>query len=221
MSKFEYKIGFSLKDFNQISGKEFDSGEAENLIPKIGFNYKKVVVEKVLKETIPFCMDGIYKNPSSMRIDAPEAFSCSSLISYLYTQAGVWMPSLSIDKYVFGIPISEEDLKFGDLIFSNTGKGIIRTETVEYKPGTQVPEGVDHVGMYLEENKVIHATKKHGKVVVETLDDFTNSSKIVGYRRVTLIEEERFVVIIPENRTDLRVKENLINEIIKKQKPSR
>ena len=49
-----------------------------------------------------------YKNPSSMSVDAPGYFSCSSLVSYLYK--GVWMPSISIDKYVFSKKINKDEL---------------------------------------------------------------------------------------------------------------
>jgi hypothetical protein len=42
------------------------------------------------------------------------------------------------------------------------------------------------------------------------LDNLREISKIVGFRRVADINEERFVVIIPEDRTDLKTKENLI-----------
>lgn len=199
-----YKIGLSTEEFEKIKDK----------ITKDRFEYKKVKVEDALRDVIPECMGAAYKNPSRMREDAPKAFSCSSLISYLYVQAGVWMPSLSIDKYVFGIPISREDLKFGDLVFSNTGNGKIRFETVEYLPGTKVPEGVDHVGMYVGDNKILHATKRYGMVAAETLDDFSDTSKIVGYRRVADIGEERFVVIIPDDRKDLRTKESLINGLV-------
>ena len=203
VQNFQYKVGFSLKEFNQISKQDLKSEEVENLLSKKDFKYKKIKVEEVLRKTIPICMKAVYKNPSSMRLDAPEAFSCSSLISYLYTTVGVWMPSLSIDKYVFGIPILKQNLKFGDLIFANSGIGMIRTETVEYNPGTKVPEGVDHVGMYLGENKVLHATKKYQGVVIETLEEFENTSKSVGFRRVADTNEERYVVLIPDNKTNL------------------
>jgi len=207
---FQYKIGFSREEFNKISGKEFGESEIENLLSKNGFEYKKVIVEEALRESIPICMDAVYKNPSAMRIDAPKAFSCSSLISYLYTEAGVWMPSLSVDKYIFGTLVSKEDLKFGDLVFSNTGNGKIWYKTVEWMEGTEVPEGVDHVGMYLGESKIIHATKKYGGVLVESLNDFDKTSKIVGWRRVADIKEERYVVNVPDNKADLRKKEDLI-----------
>ncbi|OHB15822.1 MAG: hypothetical protein A2431_01000 [Candidatus Zambryskibacteria bacterium RIFOXYC1_FULL_39_10] len=201
---WQYKIGFSTEEFEKI----------KEAISKKGLEYIKVKVEDVLKETIPLCLNAVYKNPSSMRFDAPNAFSCSSLISYLYTQAGVWMPSLSIDKYVYGTPITKEELKFGDLVFSNTGIGKIRFETVEYLPGTKVPEGVDHVVFYLGNDEILHATKRYGGVVKEYLKNLENISKIVGFRRVANIDEERFVVIVPNGREDLRKSENLIKEII-------
>lgn len=213
MSTWQYKIGFSLKEFNEITGGEYSNKQIEEMLSKNGFEYKKVIVEEALREAIPSCLNAEYKNPSSMREDAPRAFSCSSLISYLYTHAGVWMPSLSIDKYVFGTPIQKEDLQFGDLVFSNTGVGMIRTETEEYQKGTKVPEGVDHVGMYFGNGEILHATKKYGKVLIDTFEDFEKLSKIIGFRRVANNKEERFVVKIPENMPNLTNQKSLISYI--------
>jgi len=214
VQKWQYKVGFSVRDFNRISDRNLTDTEIENFIIGKGFVYEKVIVEEVINKAIPECMKAVYKNPSSMREDAPNAFSCSSLISYLYTQAGVWMPSLSIDKYVFGTPITKEGLKFGDLIFSNTGVGKIRIETVEYLPGTKIPEGVDHVAFYMGNDEILHATKKYGKVIRENINNLEDTSKIVGFRRVADVKEERFVVILPEDIEDLRKIENLIKEIV-------
>ena len=83
---------------------------------------------------------------------------------------------------------------------------MVRTETVEYLPGTKVPEGIDHVCMYLGGNRILHAAKKYGKVVEEDLDNFSSISKIVGYRRMASIDEERYVVSIPDDRNDLKKK---------------
>ena len=200
---WQYTVGFSTKDIN------------EKLLGKSGFSYKKVIVEDVLRKAIQECIGALYKNPSSMRIDAPKAFSCSSLISYIYTQAGVWMPSISVDKYVFGTLINENELMFGDLVFSNTGEGRIYRETVEYKLGTKVPEGVDHVAFYLGNGEILHASKSLGKVGIEKLSEAKSLKNIVGFRRVADIKEERLVIDIPEDRRDLRNQENLMKEIAK------
>jgi hypothetical protein len=216
MSKWQYKVGFSLAEINKYADGEFSEGELESALNSKGYKFEKARVSDALRRAIPACMDAVYKNPSSMREDAPRAFSCSSLISYLYTQAGVWMPSLSIDKYVFAQKINRQNLKFGDLIFSNTGNGMIRTESVEYLPGTEVETGIDHVGMYLENNRVLHATKKKGKVVVDTLEDFALLSKVVGFGRVADIEEMRYVISVPDEHPEMRDRSIILNDILGK-----
>lgn len=214
MAKWQYKFGFTLEEFNRFSNSAFNEASLESRLTSLEFKFEKIKVEDALRRAIPLCFGAVYKNPSSMREDAPKAFSCSSLISYLYTQAGVWMPSLSIDKYVFAKKIDESELKFGDLVFSNTGNGHIRTETVEWRPGTPVPEGVDHVGLYLGDRKVLHSAKKKGGVVIDSLEEFESLSKIIGYGRVANINEIRYVVSPPYSEREIPKKEHLFRGIL-------
>jgi hypothetical protein len=124
------------------------------------------------------------------------------------------MPSLSVDKYVFSKKISKDELQFGDLVFTNSGEGKIRYESVEFLRGTKVPEGVDHVAMYCGEGEVIHASKTNGVVAIETMEQFIGSRVVVGYGRVSEdLNEKRFVVRVPSVRLDLRIKEDLAEEI--------
>ncbi len=207
-----YYVGVSLLEINEILGTSYSDDEIKNTLNGMSLPFEIVVPETYIEETYKTLVGSVYKNPSSMRRDAPQAFSCSSLISYLYK--GVWMPSLSVDKYVFSKKITKDDLKFGDLIFTNSGEGNIRYESVEFLRGTKVPAGVDHVAMYCGDGKVIHATKVHGVVVIETLEDFSIRRTIVGYGRVAdNLDEERYVVRVPSVRLDLRIKEDLAEEI--------
>lgn len=153
----------------------------------------------------------VYKNPSSIREDAPDQFSCSSLMSYVFS--GIWQPSISIDKYVYGEPVSETDRKWGDLVFSNTGEGVVRHETVGFLPGTKVEEGIDHVGLYVDDNKVVHISKKNNAVVMEDLATAVNFQNGIRYVRLVNIDEERFFVTVPSERLDIRIKEDLIEEV--------
>ncbi|HEY4516224.1 MAG TPA: NlpC/P60 family protein [Candidatus Paceibacterota bacterium] len=200
---WQYTVGLSVIEVNEESLK------------KTGFSYKKVVVGEAVQKAISECMGAEYKNPSSMRLDAPHAFSCSSLISYIFTKAGVWMPSLSVDKYVFGKAVEKNELQFGDLVFSNTGEGRIYYETVEYLPGTKVPEGVDHAGIYLGNGEVLHSSDSIGEVGLEKIDKAKNFKHIVGFRRVCDLNEERFVVNIPNDRSELMNREAFLKEIQK------
>lgn len=188
------------------------------------------------KEQIIFSVKSVigkpYKRGASVLKDAPNSFDCSSLSAWAAVESGLAIPRISIDQYVFSKRISKEDLKPGDLIFANTGdiihtegtyfsqvlnkevkENAIRTETLEFKPGTKVPQGVDHVGIYIGEDKVIHSSIRTEGVVEELLNESNNFKNIIGYGRIINNENKHFVVQIPDVRLDLRSKENLIKEI--------
>ena len=207
-----YYVGISKKELNEILGSSYDDDVLKKTLAQLSFPFEEVIPKTYIKETYPTLIGAGYKNPSSMREDAPHVFSCSSLISYLYK--GIWMPSLSIDKYVFSKKITESELTFGDLIFANSQEGKIRYESVEFLRGTKVPEGIDHVGMYVGNGKVLHATKVKGMVVEESLEQFKEGRKIVGMGRISEdLDETRYVVLVPSVRLDIRIKEDLAEEI--------
>src|SRR5690606_16143226 len=88
-------------------------------------------------------------------------------------------------------------------------------ETRDYMPGTKVEKGVNHVGIYLGEGKVIHASGPStgsGKIVIEALQGNTKFGEMRGYRSVLLSDEERFVVTVPYWRTDVVRMEDLAEE---------
>lgn len=183
-----YRVGLSEKDVS------------EEALKKSGLKYELVEVESALRSHIDETLGKPYKFYTSMREDAPDFFSCSSLISYLYVFAGISMPSLVIDKFnFFTKPIERGDLQFGDLVFS----------TSQGKPAS-------HMGMYMSGDQVLHASgmDDKGKVVVEAITEAPLFKEIVGYRRVVDdLKEKRFVVEIPDDRQDLRTKDNLIKEL--------
>lgn len=207
-----YHVWISRGELNDILGTQYSDDEIKLTLNRLNFSFEKNIPEKYIKETYPTLVGATYKKVAGMRDDAPKEFSCSSLISYLYK--GIWQPSISIDKYVFSKKIAKEELSFGDLVFANSAEGMVRFESVEFLRGTKVEEGIDHVGMYIGDNKIIHATKVHGKVVVESLDEFAINRKIIGYGRVAdNLKEERYIVSVPSERLDIRIKENLAEEI--------
>ncbi len=207
-----YHVGISLSELNAILGTSYTDDDVRKTLTQMSLPFEVIVPEKYIKETYPTLVGAGYKNPSSMREDAPHVFSCSSLISYLYK--GVWQPSLSIDKYVFSKKITKDELKFGDLIFANSGEGKIRYESVEFLRGTKVEGGIDHLSMYLGDGKVIHATKTKMMTVIDTLADFENGRTITGYGRIVDdLNEPRYVVLVPSVRLDIRIKEDLAEEI--------
>lgn len=216
-SSWKYKVSVSLLEINKILGINLEEKEVEDILKKLDFDYKIISPKKNIENLIEVVLNKKYKSISSMRENAPEAFSCSSLVSYLYE--GIYMPSVSVDKYLFTKRenINKDNLKFGDLIFRNSEEGKIYYEGIEYKKGERVEEGVDHVGIYLGENKVLHSSRDlENGTEIESLEKFFNKGKIVGFGRVVDdMEEERFVVEIPSERLDLRIKEDIVEEIVR------
>lgn len=208
----KYKLGISEEEAQNIIGVKISEKEISSIFDKFGFEYKRVKpIDEVLKLAPTFV--GIpYKLGASVSYDAPRFFDCSGFISYLFAEAGVQIPRISVDQFVFGKSAKETELIPGDVIYSNTGIGKIHNETIEFLKGTKVIGGVDHCGLYLGNGKVIHASSLNKKIVVEDLGKAKGFNNIVGYKRM-IENENRFVVQVPDERLDLRIKEDLAEEI--------
>lgn len=221
LSSWIYKISISTSEINKILGTDLKENDIKNIFERFNFKYKYISTKENIEDLIKEVVGKPYKNPSSMRSEAPNAFSCSSLISYLYE--GIYMPSISIDKYLFTREAGEKikndkDLEFGDLVFINTGE--VKTtgiyfEGKEYHKGEIVEEGIDHLGMYIGEMKVIHSSSNlENGTEIESLEKFLKRGKFIGYGRVLEnLKEKRFIVEIPNERLDLRSSIDLIEEI--------
>jgi phenylalanyl-tRNA synthetase beta subunit len=208
----KFKLGISSEEVSSIIGADIKDSDIENVFNRFGFEWKEVKpIDEILKIAESFI--GVpYKLGASVLRDAPRYFDCSSFICYLFNNNGVTVPRVSVDQYVWGKKIDKEDLIAGDVVYSNTGEGKIHTKTIEFLPGMDVPEGVDHCGLYLGNNRVVHATAFFDKVVVEDLDKAERFKNIVGYRRMS-DNKERFVITVPDERLDLRIKEDLAEDI--------
>lgn len=213
-----YKLGASLTEINKVLGTRMHKEDVINIFEKFGFKYEiKNPAIDVPKEALLY-MGVPYKYGASVSYDAPRFFDCSSLTSYLFSSSGVSMPRMTIDQLFWGRQIEKDDLRSGDLVFSDNssksgGEGKL-TVTREFMPGMDFADGVSHVGVYMGEGKILHASGKwhKGEVVTEDLDSSPAFSDIRGYRRMAE-DEERFVITVPVERTDLRIKEDLIEEV--------
>lgn len=209
-----YKVGVATREVNSLLGGSYNTKDIERVFASMNFVVEKIIPQEKIASLIKKAEGLPYKLGASVLYDGGVSFDCSSLISWFYKQAGIAVPRISVDQFVFTSRVEKDNLRFGDLVFANTGEGQIRTESVEYLPKTVVSEGVDHVGMYIGENKIIHATKVAGKVVIESFDDFSKARTIVGFgRAIHDLNEERFVVTVPYERLDIRIKEDLIEEV--------
>jgi cell wall-associated NlpC family hydrolase len=100
---------------------------------------------------------------------SPSGFDCSGFVGYVFKKVGIKLNSSSASMYSNGVKVSKSDLKPGDILFfdaANRGSS-----------GT-----IDHVGIYLGNDKFIHASTSHGRVVTQSLSDY--QGRYIGARRV-------------------------------------
>lgn len=80
-------------------------------------------------------------------------FDCSGLVAYVYREgAGLNLPRNTFDLSRLGEPVERAALRPGDLVFYNTQR-----------------RDYSHVGIYLGEERFIHAPSSGGEVRVENL----------------------------------------------------
>ena len=99
-----------------------------------------------------------------------NTFDCSGLTSYVCKKNGISIPRRAIQQSKFGKYVSRSHLKPGDLIFFDTSKK---------RKGY-----VNHVGIYIGNNKFIHASSAKKKVIITSLNKPFYSQRYKGARRV-------------------------------------
>lgn len=210
-----YKVGIAISELNGILGTTLSDKEIKDILARLGFAYEIVTDSRAqMVATAPTFVGKPYQYGASVLYDAPEAFDCASFTAYLWKEAGVVIPRISVDQFVFGEEVALDSPQGGDLVFSNSETDHIYYESKEWMKGMKVPEGVDHVGLYLGDGQIIHASRynKNG-VAIEQIGESARFKNIVGVRRIAVPAEPRYVVTIPFERLDLRTKEDLAEEI--------
>lgn len=92
-------------------------------------------------------------------------FDCSGFVSYVFNEgAGINLPRSSREMRKIGNPVDLKSLKPGDLIF--------------FKINTS------HVGIYIGENKFIHAPSTGRSVAVDNLMNSFFQNRVIGARRI-------------------------------------
>ncbi|MBW8765338.1 MAG: C40 family peptidase [Geodermatophilales bacterium] len=93
----------------------------------------------------------------------PNAFDCSGLMQYAYSAAGVSLPHSSSSQSRMGRAVSRSELQPGDLVFF-------------YSP-------VSHVGMYIGNGQIVHASTSGQPVKVVSLNSlgsYNSARRIAG-----------------------------------------
>ena len=90
-------------------------------------------------------------------------FDCSGLVQYSYKQLGLHIPRNSYEQYRLSTPVYISRLQPGDLVF-------FRTRSIF----------VSHVGIYIGDNRFIHAPGKGHPVSIDSIDSPYWQKRLVG-----------------------------------------
>ena len=114
--------------------------------------------------------------------NTPEGFDCSGYTKYIFEKKGIKLPRTAWQQSKVGDLVVDE-FKKGDLLFFNT-------DTSRGIP-------VTHVGVYLEDNKFIHAASRKEGVIISSLDRYKNTfvtaKRILGSND-PLVEKDFFMI---------------------------
>lgn len=101
---------------------------------------------------------------------SPETgFDCSGLVYHVFREGfGLYLPHNAKQISKEGEAVSRKDLQPGDLVFFNTMR-----------------RAFSHVGIYLGDNKFVHAPRSGGVVRVEDMNETYWKTRFNGARRIT------------------------------------
>lgn len=125
-----------------------------------------VEVELLSDNALLSHVDEWYGTPYRMGGTSKGGVDCSAFVQAVYLSAfAVSLPRTARDQYSTSRIVSTTELKEGDLVFFNT-RG-----------------GVSHVGIYLQNNKFIHASTSYGVTVSDMFDPYY-LKRFVGAGRI-------------------------------------
>ena len=126
--------------------------------------------EEVKNTKIFEFIDDWYGTPYRLGGTTKKGVDCSAFTQFLFTSVyGLNIPRTAREQYNLTSRLSRTELKEGDLIFFNT-RG-----------------GVSHVGVYLQNNKFVHASTSGGVMISDIFDEYW-ARKFVGVGRLKSAE---------------------------------
>ena len=147
------------QDFLDENGSEFDFGELMNDNAYVLGDYSQY--DAFDAELFAQLMDEAQKHigkPYRMGANGPDTFDCSSFVAWAYRVSGVYhMPRTTAQGiYNQTVPIPRSEAKAGDLVF------------FQGTYDTQDSRVVTHVGIYLNDGRMLHAGRPIGFANIDT-----------------------------------------------------
>lgn len=161
---------FNEKDYEQ-SLQELTALEPEQQVDLAKNAELKVDNLKELKKSAYGFLGTRYRFGGSSR----SGIDCSSFVQHVFRDLEVSLPRTAREQFEVGNAVAPGDLQKGDLIFFAT--------YASYP---------SHVGIYLGNNKMIHASSRDRRVVISSLNTSYYRSRFLGAKRIAKVNPDVF-----------------------------
>ena len=104
-----------------------------------------------------------------------KGIDCSAFVQQVFREMAVSLPRTAREQFDVGHEVSPGDLQKGDLVF--------------FRTYASYPS---HVGIYLGESKMIHASSRDRRVVISTMNTPYYRARFIGAKRISKINPETF-----------------------------
>ncbi len=121
---------------------ELSVHDAQSFLGRLGARWKHLVEQAMTYLGTPYRRGGTSRS----------GVDCSGLTGAVYGEQGLDLPRTAAEQFREGVPVAENDLRPGDLVFFRD----------TYK------RGISHVGIFIGDGRFLHAAgRRHGVIVSE------------------------------------------------------
>jgi cell wall-associated NlpC family hydrolase len=101
-----------------------------------------------------------------------QGIDCSSFVRNVFRELNIDLPRTAREQYRLGDKVDPKELQSGDLLF--------------FRTYAKYPS---HVGIYLGDQKMIHASPRSRRVVITNVDEPYFRSRFIGAKRIALLAD--------------------------------
>jgi peptidoglycan endopeptidase LytE len=161
---------FNEKDYEHSLAEltEPDPGQPVDMAKNLELNTDNV---RILKSKAYGFLGIRYRFGGSSR----SGIDCSSFVQQVFREMEVSLPRTAREQFTEGNEVPHGDLQKGDLVF--------------FRTYASYPS---HVGIYLGNSKMIHASSRDRRVVISTMNTPYYRSRFIGAKRIAKINPEIF-----------------------------
>lgn len=113
--------------------------------------------------------------PYRFGAESRKSTDCSGFVQQVFDEFDIKMPRTAREQYRIGAKVPREELQTGDLLF--------------FRTYARYPS---HVGIYIGNGKMIHASRYHRKVVISDIDHTYFRKRYLGAKRVAMFVSGEF-----------------------------